>query len=428
MTAEVGILNRIGVALAADSAVTIGQDANKIYTSAEKIFQLSYNAPVGIMVYGNADFVGLPWETIVKEFRRDLGNSTFDKLESYAKHFFDFIKKSKSMFPREKQDERMLLLIQLLFLYVREKATKVLDREAEKRDGLDKDEIALILDLIVSDQLKRIRSRPLLSDLTPAAKTRIRSRLAKKVATVKKHVYGKLPMRQGTSRKISSLAWEMISRHFFSPMQAGIVITGFGDQEFMPCLYSYDIEEMVENQPRVMLRNKQVIALDNNAAIMPFAQQEMVHSFMQGIDQELNEHMRSSTETLMNGVVDVIIDSISSTDSQYKDELNKQLKPEVKKLLKGLFEDWNNKTKSNWKPVVQIVASLPKDELAAMAEAMVNLTKFRRRVTPEKETVGGPIDVAVITKGDGFIWAKRKHYFDPSINPRAITKFKREVM
>jgi hypothetical protein len=33
------------------------------------------------------------------------------------------------------------------------------------------------------------------------------------------------------------------------------------------------------------------------------------------------------------------------------------------------------------------------------------------------ETVAGPIDVAVISKGDGFIWIKRKHYFSPELNP-----------
>lgn len=46
-----------------------------------------------------------------------------------------------------------------------------------------------------------------------------------------------------------------------------------------------------------------------------------------------------------------------------------------------------------------------------MAESLVNLTKFRLRVSPERETVSGPIDVALISKGDGFVWLKRKHYF-----------------
>lgn len=33
-------------------------------------------------------------------------------------------------------------------------------------------------------------------------------------------------------------------------------------------------------------------------------------------------------------------------------------------------------------------------------------------------TVGGPIDVAIISKGDGFIWIKRKHYFKKELNPQ----------
>ena len=53
-----------------------------------------------------------------------------------------------------------------------------------------------------------------------------------------------------------------------------------------------------------------------------------------------------------------------------------------------------------------------------MAEALVNLTSLKRRVTPEDETVGGPVDVAVISKGDGLIWIKRKHYFAPELNHR----------
>ena len=35
---------------------------------------------------------------------------------------------------------------------------------------------------------------------------------------------------------------------------------------------------------------------------------------------------------------------------------------------------------------------------------------------PGEETVGGPVDVAVISKGDGFIWIKRKHYFKSEYN------------
>ena len=67
-------------------------------------------------------------------------------------------------------------------------------------------------------------------------------------------------------------------------------------------------------------------------------------------------------------------------------------------------------------PIIEMLGHLQKDELAEMAESLVNLTAFKRKMSKEMESVGGPIDVAVISKGDGFIWVKRKHYFKPELN------------
>jgi hypothetical protein len=60
------------------------------------------------------------------------------------------------------------------------------------------------------------------------------------------------------------------------------------------------------------------------------------------------------------------------------------------------------------------VAALPRQDLAKMAEALVNLTAFLMRMCADKEeTVVEPIDVALLSKGDGFIWVKRKHFICP---------------
>jgi hypothetical protein len=51
MTCEVAVMNKRGIALAADSAVTLG-NGKKIYHTAEKLFSLSPSLPVAIMTYG----------------------------------------------------------------------------------------------------------------------------------------------------------------------------------------------------------------------------------------------------------------------------------------------------------------------------------------------------------------------------------------
>ncbi len=53
MTSEVVILNRGAVAIAADSAVTLGGPSPKIYNTANKLFALSTIEPVAVMVYGS---------------------------------------------------------------------------------------------------------------------------------------------------------------------------------------------------------------------------------------------------------------------------------------------------------------------------------------------------------------------------------------
>ena len=51
LTAEIIIMNKTAVALAADSAVTIGVEGKKTYNTVNKLFTLSKYHPVGIMIY-----------------------------------------------------------------------------------------------------------------------------------------------------------------------------------------------------------------------------------------------------------------------------------------------------------------------------------------------------------------------------------------
>jgi hypothetical protein len=92
MTAEIAIINKNAVALAADSAVTLRDpNTSKIYNTANKLFMLSKFEPVGVMVFGSAEFMSLPWETIVKIYRSQLAGTSFAKLGHYAEDFLSFV-------------------------------------------------------------------------------------------------------------------------------------------------------------------------------------------------------------------------------------------------------------------------------------------------------------------------------------------------
>ena len=68
MSAGICIMNRNAIAMAADSAVTVGNH-EAIHNSANKLFSLSRIAPVGAIIYSNTAFMGVPFEIILKEYK-----------------------------------------------------------------------------------------------------------------------------------------------------------------------------------------------------------------------------------------------------------------------------------------------------------------------------------------------------------------------
>ncbi len=79
MTAEVALLNREAVALAADSATTVtyweaGQPKVRYFKGANKIFHISKKYPVGLMIYDAGSLQGVPWQIIAKAYREKHGD------------------------------------------------------------------------------------------------------------------------------------------------------------------------------------------------------------------------------------------------------------------------------------------------------------------------------------------------------------------
>lgn len=92
---------------------------------------------------------------------------------------------------------------------------------------------------------------------------------------------------------------------------------------------------------------------------------------------------------------------------------NLNLERVVEELNRSIREAKHNK---HVVPTMNTVSILSKEDLAEMAESLIYLTFLKRRISFAEESVGGPVDVALISKGDGFVWIKRKHYFEPELN------------
>lgn len=67
-----------------------------------------------------------------------------------------------------------------------------------------------------------------------------------------------------------------------------------------------------------------------------------------------------------------------------------------------------------------VLPAMPLQDAIDLAEFMVDLTVKFSRYTPGPPTVGGPIEVAAISKHEGFRWVKRKYYFERELNPDEV--------
>jgi len=65
-----------------------------------------------------------------------------------------------------------------------------------------------------------------------------------------------------------------------------------------------------------------------------------------------------------------------------------------------------------------IVPAMPIQDAIDLAHFLVQITIDFVRFDHGAPTVGGPIEIAAITKHEGFKWVRRKHYFDSNLNPK----------
>ena len=234
-----------------------------------------------------------------------------------------------------------------------------------------------------------------------------------------KSVFEELPLTKGQKGKLIELAsmWMFnISNELSNPLNSGIVIAGFGEEDLFPALISYDVELEIEDKIKYRKNDVIDISMKKTASIVAFAQKEMVSAFMEGVDPTYKIIKDVAIRKTFNNYANLIAAQLGLQSDKRRIREMERIGEE---LLNNLSEDLQKiRDKKFSNPIVGIVSGLPKDELAAMAESLVSLTSFKRRVSPQSETVGGPIDVALISKGDGFIWVRRKHYFKLELNPQ----------
>ena len=419
MTAEVAILNREAVALAADSAVTLigpdasKPDASKIYNTANKLFALSSYQPVAVMIYGNVTFGTIPWTTLIKEYNRKLGSKTYRTIDKYAADFFTYILSATKH-----------LSNQALQQQVESKAQWELDELRRAIKPFLIDPTSTIKNRLIACTEERIASlcSELIEDISQKEAEKIINNVIDWPTMLDKSLGG-LPVNNQIRNNAKAMVNASLRSISYSPLRSGIVVAGFGTKECYPAISHRLIGGIIMGKVLTRLVESRQIDDSLPCTMLGFAQDDMVATFMSGI------HPSVTLDSYFSEVGQIYDVAVKYLIRHLQRRFNIPLSEEnILELERQMAQIWAYGTKRLEDPIdlfadkhaqriMSIVQWLPQEELAEMAATLVNLTSFKRRVTPDENTVGGPVDVAVITKGDGFGWIKRKNLHYTESNP-----------
>ncbi len=420
MTAEVGIFNKSNIVLAADSAVTIGH-VNKVFNTANKIFQLSHHAPVGVMIYNNASWMGIPMEIIIKQFARFLSDKKYNELEEYVMDFLKFLKDHFYNFISTEQinefvEMRLYLMLDVISDMLREnfEANIIkLKKEGEKIDDNLSNEIFEEIFFEILDAISSTNQNERLKEFEDYKIEEFKTDYKSIINKILPGFYSSIKIKRKakyTSRIIKALYYEIIYPFSEEEDFSGLVISGYGENEIFPIVFELRLGELISGRLRYQIIAKKEISQNNTAIVKPFAQRDMVDTFFSGLNPSVRDKYN---ETILDEFENIMKKISAKYDNVSKKEIESFFKTAFGHIVKTIEEFQHEEFIG---PTIDSVEYLSKEDLIELAESLVHITSIKRKTSEKLQSVGGPIDIALITKAEGFIWIKRKDVVNKEIN------------
>lgn len=405
MTAIVAVLNKHAAAIAADSAVTMG-NTHKVVNSANKIFTLSKYHPVAVMTYSNAAFMGVPWDIIIKEYRKELGEKAFPFLKDYVDDFIRFLH-FRHFFCDDKT-QRSFLRLQL-DSFVNICRNEIFREKGTKPEEQTSDVLVEKLQNCMASNKKSLKCPEFYGYEYDAFK---------KIAFAEVEDYAKLKELEIQEILCESFFYYLSAR-LNTSLDTGLVFVGYGESEIYPSLFPINVLLGIDNHLRYFVDENNIAIISEHgpgAVICPFAQVDVTQTIIRGINPSFQDIIYNVIEESIKSFSKAITNKLDADPSTAT--VSSAIKGlDINSVIRDITYQINREMRDTYTaPLLNTVVSLDKEDMANMAESFISLTSLVRRMQPGEETVGGPVDVAVISKGDGFVWINRKHYFRPELN------------
>jgi hypothetical protein len=201
----------------------------------------------------------------------------------------------------------------------------------------------------------------------------------------------------------------------------GLIVAGYGLDDGFPSVYSINIEGILLGKLKhTEIQEEAVITTYSRGRVVSFAQTDVIDRLLDGVDPGF---IHNSANLVEKGIerIGSRLEEFGKTRRWTKAEKTARAEAiaELAEIAKEEYYEAADAMTQEFRLEFEgMIAMMPRTELIEFAEALINITAIERKAGSDQGSVGGPVDVAFITKHEGFVWIKRKHYFDADKNPR----------
>jgi hypothetical protein len=430
MSSAIIFINKLGVAVAADSAATVGERA-AIFNTAQKIFPIGRTdkAQVLAIIVGNPMFMGVPIELIFKKYSKFIEDHSFSKntIEDYITDFIRFVEEHQYDFAfKDSENKYMYRLVVGIFdemfenLLQKTTDSSEIPEEVFLKDFFGdlsnkvKENIDYHATIEKKDQTQNMvgkefieKNHPLL--IEKVFKDRLTNFLNKKNGT--NIIPDKMVLDETDIRLLSyfkTLVYESMNNHntYKDNSISGIYFVGYGEKSLYPSYWGIESFAFLNGKVIYQLDYRRIVRAHEPAHFKTLAQDDIILSIISNAGVRTRYELFNIVQSTLESTTSMFIEK--NPESK---EIISQFKTKIDTNFNKLdaFDEYSTYQGNRF---LKSLAVMRVADMAEYAENLISLQSLKRKYELDAQnnaTVGGPTDVAIITKFEGFKWVKSKN-------------------
>lgn len=428
MTSVVGILNKSGVAIAADSAVTRekwkeGRRHRKVTKNGNKMVRLCEAVPVAVMIIGNADFLRTPWDVIVRRYRQQRGNLVHSTVEDAVHDFFAFIQSDPVFWGNDSGEGYVQWVTDRVFDCIVRGVGEANERNPDgtfcRPDAFVKSFRRVSASLQKKWEREGICPQFLdysIDSFRSAADFLFSFFLRRKGEGFgdddDEDLFPEAVLKE-IRPSLEGAVWTALRTRSEDGPSTTLVFTGYGKDQVYPSLVSAAVCEGFDRHVNYHIRPNDIVCISEKrpVAICPFAQDDVIRSVLRGIHADWSKEATDVFSRIVDPFISDVFKPSSGEDNPGFELCEMLVEVRTEDLEHQFFKEGRRMLDNNQKLWETALKNSDLESMASLADCLIDLTGFHRILTFSPEGVGGPVDVAVISKNEGFVWLRRKNWY-----------------